>query len=152
MRLQRRSAAGLILTSALALLIAAACGGSGGDAAASADETTLTLGGRVYQQNCAACHGANGEGQGNWRSRRPDGTYPAPPHDASGHTWHHPDEVLLDIIRRGGQAAYGDASFRSGMPAWADQLSEDEIRAVLAYIKTLWGDDERDYQAALSSR
>jgi mono/diheme cytochrome c family protein len=57
--------------------------------------------------------------------------------------------VLLDIIRRGGEAVYGGAGLRSGMPAFGGQLTAEEIDAVLAYIKTLWGDAEREYQERL---
>src|SRR4051812_48817691 len=48
----------------------------------------------VYAQHCASCHGANLEGQPDWQHRMPNGRWPAPPHDATGHTWHHPDKVL----------------------------------------------------------
>lgn len=126
------------------------CGFAGsGDPAPAAE--VVTPGEQAYQVNCASCHGANGEGQRNWQSRREDGTLPAPPHDASGHTWHHPDEVLLDIVRRGGQAVYGGPELKSGMPAFGGQLTDVEIEAVLAYLKTLWGDEKRQYQEALPS-
>lgn len=135
----------------LGILVLTSCGNNGpGDGDdGSADRAAIILGERVYQVNCATCHGPEGEGESNWRSPREDGTYPAPPHDSSGHTWHHSDDVLLDIIRRGGQAVYGREGFRSGMPAWGEQLSDDEIRAVLAYIKTFWGPEEREFQAGL---
>lgn len=140
-----------LIVAFLGILVLTSCGNDGpndGDERP-ADQETIMLGERVYQANCATCHGPEGEGEPNWQSPREDGTYPAPPHDSSGHTWHHPDAVLLDIIRRGGQAVYGREGFRSGMPAWGDQLSDDEIRAVLAYIKTLWGAEEREFQSAL---
>ncbi len=128
----------------------AACGSVAPDTAPDAE--VIALGARVYQANCASCHGESGEGQRNWQSRQADGTLPAPPHDASGHTWHHPDAVLLDIIRRGGEAVYGGPGLPSGMPAFGDRLTGAEIEAVLAYIKTLWGDAEREYQQGLPAR
>lgn len=109
----------------------------------------MELGQRLYRAHCATCHGPEGEGEPEWQSPREDGTYPAPPHDSSGHTWHHSDEVILDIIRRGGQAVYGREGFRSRMPAWGDALNDEEISAVLEHIKTFWGPDEREFQAAL---
>jgi len=135
----------------LGILVLTSCGNDGPDERGEGpvDQATIMLGERVYQANCATCHGPEGEGEPNWQSPREDGSYPAPPHDSSGHTWHHPDDVLLDIIRRGGQAAYGREGFRSGMLAWGDRLSDDEIRAVLAYIKTFWGAEERQFQSAL---
>lgn len=135
----------------LGILVLTSCGNDGPEKRSEgpADQATIMLGERVYQANCATCHGPEGEGEPSWQSPREDGTYPAPPHDSSGHTWHHSDAVLLDIIRRGGQAAYGREGFRSGMPAWGDRLSDDKIRAVLAYIKTFWGAEERQFQSAL---
>ena len=49
----------------------------------------------LYREYCAACHGADLEGQPDWRSAGPDGVLPAPPHDETGHTWHHPDGVAV---------------------------------------------------------
>lgn len=109
---------------------------------------SVVPGSALYQANCASCHGREGEGQPEWKSPGADGRYPAPPHDSSGHTWHHADEALIDIIRRGGQAAYGQPGFTSGMPAFGDRLSDEEIRAVLAYIKTFWGEEQRAFQEA----
>ncbi len=102
----------------------------------------------VYAEKCAVCHGANLEGQPDWRSARADGTYPAPPHDESGHTWHHGDGMLIDYISRGGQAVLDDMAveFASGMPGFADTLSEDDIVAVLDYIKSTWSDPVRAMQ------
>ena len=125
----------------------AACGAAAPDREPGTE--VIALGAAVYQANCATCHGVSGAGQPNWQSRQADGALPPPPHDASGHTWHHPDAVLLDIIRRGGEAVYGGPGLRSGMPAFGGQLTAEEIDAVLAYIKTLWGDAEREYQERL---
>lgn len=126
-----------------------ACGTENAPASTPDSSELGALGEQVYQANCATCHGGAGEGQPNWKSRGPNGLYPAPPHDSSGHTWHHSDEQLLEIIRRGGQAVYGSAASPSGMPAWGDRLTDEDIEAVVAYIKTMWGEEEREYQAAL---
>lgn len=105
----------------------------------------------VYEAACAACHGRNLEGQANWQSRLPTGEFPAPPHDESGHTWHHPDEILFRIIKRGGQAE-APAGFKSNMPAFSDPLSDAEIWAVLAYIKSRWPEPIRTRQAGIDLR
>jgi hypothetical protein len=65
------------------------------------DARVVELGRQVYARECASCHGVDLEGQPNWRVRLPNGRMPAPPHDASGHTWHHGDKVLFDITKRG---------------------------------------------------
>jgi mono/diheme cytochrome c family protein len=98
----------------------------------------LALGQQIYAQHCAACHGAKLEGQPNWRQRLPNGRMPAPPHDESGHTWHHPDSVLFGITKQGLTPPYAPPGYESDMPAFAGMLSDDEIRAVLAYISSHW--------------
>ena len=103
----------------------------------------------VYGANCAACHGQRGEGDPNWRQQNADDTYPPPPHDASGHTWHHGDGLLYRIIRDGGKS-YESPGFKSAMPAFTDKLSPEEIRWVITYLKTLWGPEERAFQAEVS--
>ncbi len=144
----------------LALLVAGI--GSGGyllavggrDAAMRADPDDpelVALGREVYDARCAACHGRNLEGQPNWRQRLPDGGFPAPPHDASGHTWHHPDAFLFEVTRAGGQAL-APPGFKSNMPAFGDVLSEREIWAVLSYIKSRWPDSVRRRQAEVDRR
>jgi len=124
------------------VLVLAACGEStpAGKADPS-DRTQVERGAKVYAENCAACHGAKLEGQPNWRERLPNGRMPAPPHDESGHTWHHPDEVLFGITREGlVPGKYAPPRYESDMPAFKDKLSDAEIWAVLAYIKTSWKD------------
>jgi mono/diheme cytochrome c family protein len=102
------------------------------------DRAQVALGAKLYAQHCAACHGTRLEGQPNWRARLPSGRLPAPPHDDSGHTWHHSDAVLFAITKNGVVPPYGPAGYQSDMPAFADRLSDREIWAVLAYIKSHW--------------
>jgi mono/diheme cytochrome c family protein len=121
---------------------------SPGPMANPADAELVALGEQVYARQCASCHGADLEGQPDWQRQLPDGGMPAPPHDASGHTWHHPDVLLFGITKFGGQAL-APAGFKSNMPAFADQLSDREIWAVLAFIKSCW---PADIQAAQQQR
>lgn len=109
------------------------------------DPVQVALGRRVYADQCAQCHGTKLEGQPNWRSRRPDGRLPAPPHDVSGHTWHHGDAVLFRITREGISAVVG-GGYESDMPGFRGVLSDAEIRAALAFIKSTWPDRERGLQ------
>jgi S-disulfanyl-L-cysteine oxidoreductase SoxD len=103
------------------------------------DDSRLTArGASIYAAQCASCHGANLQGQPNWRERGPDGLLPAPPHDASGHTWHHHDAVLIRITRDGVAAVAGDPNYRTAMPVYRDQLSDEDIVAVLSWIKSRW--------------
>jgi len=102
------------------------------------DETQLLRGHAIYEQHCAACHGQKLEGQPDWRTRRPDGRLPAPPHDDSGHTWHHPDAVLFGIVKHGLVPPYAPAGYKSDMPGFASVLRDEDIAAVLAYIESKW--------------
>jgi mono/diheme cytochrome c family protein len=102
------------------------------------DPQVLRVGARIYAQQCAACHGAKGEGQPDWRDRGPDGLLPAPPHDASGHTWHHPDEQLFAITKQGLAQLINQPDYRTAMPIYGGVLSDDEIVAVLSWIKAQW--------------
>jgi mono/diheme cytochrome c family protein len=103
------------------------------------DQALVLHGKQVYLNNCAACHGANLEGQPNWRTRQANGRLPAPPHDATGHTWHHPDSVLFDIVKNGlVPGVTAPADYLSDMPAYGRLLTDRDIVAVLAYIKGTW--------------
>ena len=112
------------------------------------DPAQVALGRGIYAERCAMCHGANLEGQPDWMTRKPDGRLPAPPHDASGHTWHHPDQQLMLITKKGLSAVV--PGYQSDMPAFADKLSDTEIWAVLGYIKSIWPQEQRAYQKGLS--
>lgn len=115
---------------------------------------TLTQGKTVYLAECAACHGADLEGEPNWRQRNADGSMPAPPHDDRGHTWHHPDGFLFAYTKWGGQAVMTQMGVEgvSAMPAFGDRLSDAEIAAVLAYIKSTWSPRSKAYQQALTEQ
>ncbi len=111
----------------------------------------VALGEKVYVSFCAGCHGANLEGQPDWQKRLPLGNFPAPPHDETGHTWHHPDQWLFDIVKDGGQR-FAPPRYRSAMPAYRDMLTDEEIWAVLAFIKSRWPSSIRAEQARVDAR
>jgi mono/diheme cytochrome c family protein len=115
------------------------------------DPAQVAQGEALYRAQCASCHGAKLEGQPNWRKQLPDGTLPAPPHDASGHTWHHADPLLFKITKDGGQAG-APPGFRSNMPAFGDKLSDAEIWAVLAFIKSRWPPEVQQRHKAINDR
>jgi mono/diheme cytochrome c family protein len=97
----------------------------------------VELGKTVYFQNCASCHGVKLEGQKDWMSRLPDGLMPAPPHDETGHTWHHSDKYLFMITKYGIEDIIGQ-NYANNMPAYENILSDKEIISVLSYIKSTW--------------
>lgn len=141
-----------VLATALAAagtaMIAGAIGASG--ASAEGRVPDLARGASLYAQNCASCHGAELEGEPDWRSPGPDGVFPAPPHDETGHTWHHGDGLLFEITKLGGAGvlkARGITETPSGMPAFEDVLTDDEIRDVLAFIRSTWPERIQEMQA-----
>lgn len=109
----------------------------------------ISRGREVYANTCAACHGVNLEGQPDWKRRLEDGRMPAPPHDASGHTWHHADRQLFTITKLGVGAIV--PGYESDMPAYDGILTDAEITAVLAYIKSTWPERERGFQAEVTA-
>ncbi|MDQ2102779.1 c-type cytochrome [Azospirillum isscasi] len=111
----------------------------------------VAQGSTVYAEQCASCHGERLEGQPDWRSRKPNGRLPAPPHDASGHTWHHPDADLFKITKQG-IGAFAPSGYESDMPAFSGILRDADIWAVLAFIKSSWPEDARRRQAATNDR
>ena len=104
------------------------------------DKELIQHGAAIYAAECAVCHGAGLEGQPAWREPLADGRLRAPPHDASGHTWHHGDAQLFEIVKHGGRSP------RSDMPAFAARLSDEEIWATLAFIKSRWPSEIRARQ------
>ncbi|MEP3245613.1 MAG: cytochrome c [Sneathiella sp.] len=105
----------------------------------------------LYAEQCASCHGVNLEGQKNWHTPSTDGTLPAPPHDGSGHTWHHDNALLFSYTKLGGEKALerrGVDSFKSGMPAFSEILSDAEIWNILAYIRSTWPVQAQQIQAS----
>ncbi|QQR40063.1 c-type cytochrome [Devosia rhizoryzae] len=128
----------------LAVLIAVALAGAEG--AALAEDVS---GRQVYVDHCASCHGANLEGQPHWKRRLPTGRLPAPPHDATGHTWHHSDRQLFRIVKEGPAAMM--PGYETDMPGFGAVLDDGEIAAVLDYIKSTWPERQRDVQAAKSA-
>jgi len=99
--------------------------------------SVVSQGESLYRSHCAECHGINLEGQPNWRSRDGEGYLPAPPHDATGHTWHHADELLFKMTKEG-IASIAGTDYKTQMPAYAETLRDKEIVAVLSYIKSRW--------------
>ncbi len=115
------------------------------------DAEVVAMGQDIYATQCAACHGARLEGQPNWRMRGEDGLLPAPPHDATGHTWHHDDKALFTLTKYG-LAGLMENAPPSGMPVYEGVLSDDEIIAVLSFIKSTWPDDLRQYHDDMNAQ
>jgi mono/diheme cytochrome c family protein len=114
--------------------VAGSCGPLSGD-----DDADLARGQQMYEANCMHCHGGATGG---------DIADIPPPHNAAGHTWHHPDCVIVDIVLDGMPVRLGYPE----MPAFGDRLSEADVHAILAYIKTWWEPDQREFQAGVTDQ
>ena len=101
----------------------------------------------VYAENCAVCHGQNGEGTENWRERTADGKLPPPPLNGTAHTWHHPIRVLGTQIKFGAPGGMGT------MPGFAEKLTDQQIVDVIAWFqdhRALTGRGALIYAAAVA--
>ena len=141
---------GMIARSVVVLAVAGSALAGCGDEVAVKDEFSrrpdgraiVVQGQKIYAEHCASCHGADLEGQPNWRVRDDDGYLPAPPHDRTGQTWHHTDEHLIELTKHG-LARFADGDYKSRMPKYDGVLSDSQIIAVLSYIKSRWPEDIR---------
>ena len=109
----------------------------------------ITVGRIIYERNCASCHGKNLEGQPDWQKPLSTGRLPSPPHDKTGHSWHHPDVMLTGITKRG-IVPYVTPDYQSDMPAFEGKLSDEEIGNLWDYIKSTWPERERNYQEQMT--
>ena len=115
------------------------------------DGAQVRAGAAVYAEHCAACHGGALEGAEDWQEHNEDGTYRPPPHDDTGHTWHHSDKVLFEYTKLGGEKLFEDyPDIVSAMPGFGDVLSDADIWAVLAFIKASWSEEMRASQEMAS--
>lgn len=115
-------------------------GGGGAGLLPYEDAQAVERGRVLYGEHCAACHGPELQGEPDWQVPDAEGYLPAPPHDASGHSWHHDDRLLIRLTLQGTAAVIG-GGYRSRMPGFEDVLSEAQVREVLAFIKSTWPDE-----------
>jgi mono/diheme cytochrome c family protein len=99
----------------------------------------LSLGKTVYDQHCASCHGKNGEGM--------------PPHYpplAQNQSIQMESAVnaIRMVLNGGYPPGTGDNPRPYGMPPFAQNLSDNEVAAVVTYIRVSWGNRGAPVSAA----
>lgn len=129
---------GVVLIGAVLIFLVSGISNDRGIVLKPDDQLVVSLGSEVYRQNCASCHGNNLQGEEDWQGRDDDGRLRAPPHDATGHTWHHDSDLLFRLTKYGPAKVLGNPDYTTNMPSYEDVLSDDDIIAVLSYIKSTW--------------
>lgn len=115
----------------------------------STDLDQVAFGSRVYRNICANCHGTQLDGQLGWREPLKDGTRLAPAHSTKGETWKLTDDDMFEVVKFGGEALK-PAGERSRMPGFETKLTDLEIWAVIAFIKSTWPIDVQQAQQEAS--
>jgi len=103
-----------------------------------------------YDLYCAHCHGYSGEGQiaESLQVTLDLGMITVPPHDSTGHTWQHPDQLLLRVTREG----VVNPLAQYPMPPFAGTLTDEQIMNIYAYIRLWWTDEQRAHQQRVTER
>ena len=113
------------------------------------DSELMTARGKIiYQNNCISCHQVNLVGVENWKELDDDGHRKSPPLNGTGHTWHHDDATLHNIIKYGLVKLV--KNYQGKMLGFEDKLKDKDIDSVLTYIKSFWPDDIYQHQINLS--
>ena len=144
--------AGLAVVAGVALWLFSGAEQADGALLRPGDAQLVAHGAEIYADNCASCHGADLKGQPNWQDPGADGLMPAPPHDETGHTWHHPDEILFAITKHGVAKAANLTDYSSAMPIYEDVLTDEEIIAALSWIKAQWPEEIRERHDAMNAQ
>lgn len=122
-----------VLVLLVAALLFASCGGALTQPKAPSPDELIQSGAGLYQANCQVCHGGATGGE---LKEIP------PPHNANGHTWQHADQQLTDMVLNGISFSLEEQK----MPAFKYKLTEGDVKAILAYIKTWWTEEQRAWQ------
>lgn len=141
----------IVVAAVLAAAVAAVWTWRGRTAIDAGNPRQVARGAELYRAHCAECHGGQLQGEPDWQVRKPSGELPAPPHDVSGHTWHHSDEQLFAMTKYG-MTRFAPPDYKTAMPAFVGRLSDADIRAVLAFIKASWPEDIRERQERLGRK
>ena len=113
------------------------------------DSTLMIARGKIiYESYCMSCHQVNLIGAENWKGVDEDGHRKAPPLNGTGHTWHHDDATLHNIIKYG--LAKVAKNYEGKMIGFGDKINDKQIDSVLSYIKSHWEDEIYERQISIS--
>ena len=89
-------------------------------------DAAVFRGGLVYGNYCVTCHGTNADGNG--RAARLHNPRPANLRASDKN-----DAYIRLIVSRGGEAL----GRSSGMPPWAEELTDEQINDVTAFVRSV---------------
>ena len=113
------------------------------------DSPSMIIRGKInYKNNCVSCHQVNLIGAENWNGLDEDGHRKAPPLNGTGHTWHHDDATLHNIIKYGLVKLV--KNYEGKMLGFEDNLKDKDIDSILSYIKSFWPDEVYQRQINLN--
>jgi len=113
-------------------------------------QSQIDLGAQVYLENCGGCHGRFLQGQALWELRDEFSARRAPALDETTHAWRHSDAQLFNKIKNGYLTT--PTKDRNYMPLFSSMLSDQEIRAVIAFLKSGWPVGMQVMQAQLNPK
>lgn len=90
----------------------------------------LSRGARLFEEQCAQCHGPEAQGHPDWQT---PGVVAAPPLNGTGNDWKRTRAQLVAVIKNGAK--------RDGqpvMPAWNGRLTDAEIDDIISWFQALW--------------
>ena len=99
------------------------------------NQSQIGLGKKLYQANCAFCHGDNREGQPLWNKTYINGKRPAPPLNLSDDFPALSNRELFDITKYGGQP-FAPKDYINEMPGFEMLLKDGEIWAIVAFLRS----------------
>ncbi len=109
------------------------------------NEAQVSLGKSLYTANCAFCHGDKLEGKDGWDGNYPTGGRPALPLDGETAITRLSDQDIMDVTKYGGQP-FSPSEYKNDMPGFEMQLSDADIWAIVAFIKSRWSEDAIERQ------
>ena len=113
------------------------------------DSALMIAKGKIaYENNCVSCHQVNLVGAKNWKGLDEDGHRKAPPLNGTGHTWHHDDATLHNIIKYGLNKLV--KNYEGKMLGFEHKLRDKDIDSILSYMKSFWPTNKYQHQINLS--
>ena len=98
----------------------------------------VAQGRELFLNICAECHGQDANGYANVLN--------APALNNTEHAWHHPDQEIFSWIVK------GKLGIGRQMPGFGDQLSDEQVYAVIEYLHSLWTEEQLASQQDITAR